>query len=345
MLIATLQDSPTLRAVLGRLRKQADDSDGEIVLVFNVAPTAVTPASLSELRALCDKVCFEPTPGKSAALNFGLGLARGEVIAFTDDDTEPGPHWLREICTHLTAPDRAPALVGLGGPVIPTFPAGCPLWFERLVLSRATNYIGPRHDLGTEPVEYPVGPPGLGGVWIGANFAIRREVFDMLSFSNRLGPNPKTGLRGGEDTALAHQILRRDQRIRYEPSTIVEHPIHLDRATFEFVLDAYQTHGREAALTRRELGFKPFSIPRLICRLFKHWLRRRLRFLFRIARSDAQGPGAQAAHRSAGEKLTLPLPNDTPLSEAQFEALNERLGRAELRGRLVESVRIRLGLA
>jgi hypothetical protein len=252
---------------------------------------------------------------------------------------------LDEIDERLRNPQRDPSLVAIGGPVIPTFPPGTPPWFKQLVCSRETNFIGPRHDHGPVPLDYPIGDSVLGGVCIGANFAVRREVFETLSFSARLGPNPRTGLRGGEDTALAKAILQRKLRIGYEPRAFVQHPIHLERATYEFVRDAHFAHGREAVLARRELGLPPFSIQRLIRRPVKHWLRR-----FRARRAEKSNrDGANKGHvgiefKSATENLTLPLPLDRPLSEAQFEALNDALWRTELRGRLRESLRSLLRL-
>ncbi len=346
VLIAAIRDSPLLRTTLEIIRAQADPERVEILLVFNVARNAVRPAALITLQRFCDRIEFEPEPGKSAALNTGIALARGEVIAFTDDDTLPGPCWLEEIHERLLDPQRDPSLVAMGGPVIPTFPAETPPWFKQLVLSRETHYIGPRHDYGPEPLDYPIGDGVLGGVCIGANFAVRREVFETLSFSQRLGPNPRTGLRGGEDTALAHEILKRKLRISYEPRAFVQHPIHLERATYEFVRDAYFVHGREAVLARRELGLPPFSILRLIRRPIKHRLKKlRARRAEKKANRQRGSSGADGTEpESAYDDLVLPLPTDRPLSESQFGALLENLWQVELHGRLRGSLRSRLGL-
>ena len=54
---------------------------------------------------------FEPQPGKSFALNRGIGEARGNVLAFLDDDVTVEPTWLH----NLTAPLKDKQWAGVGG--------------------------------------------------------------------------------------------------------------------------------------------------------------------------------------------------------------------------------------
>lgn len=51
-------------------------------------------------------------PGLVAAMNCGLTHARGDLIAFTDDDAEAPPHWLQEYQTHFAL---HPECGGAGG--------------------------------------------------------------------------------------------------------------------------------------------------------------------------------------------------------------------------------------
>lgn len=275
VLIPTVADSKRLRQVLEIVRWQANAERAEILLVFNRVRARVSAESLVELSVLCDRIEFEARSGKSAALNRGVDFARGEVIAMTDDDTIPQPDWLAAICRPLLRADRDPRLVAVGGPVIPIFEPATPEWFERLVMSRSTHFIGPRHDLGDEPLEYPMDRSGVGVVPIGANFAVRREAFEALRYTTRLGPSAATGLRGGEDTAFGLQLLRANKRIVYEPTARVHHPVRLERTRFAFVRDAYYQHGRESIVLRRHLGLELPSLSRQIRKAAKHWLKRR----------------------------------------------------------------------
>ena len=57
---------------------------------------------------------FEPTQGKSYALNAGILESRGAILAFTDDDITVESTWFQR----LTAPLRDSTWSGSGGPVI-----------------------------------------------------------------------------------------------------------------------------------------------------------------------------------------------------------------------------------
>ena len=50
--------------------------------------------------------------GLNAARNAGIRAASGDLVAFTDDDCEPAPTWLRE----LIEPMRDPTVDGVAGP-------------------------------------------------------------------------------------------------------------------------------------------------------------------------------------------------------------------------------------
>jgi glycosyltransferase involved in cell wall biosynthesis len=52
--------------------------------------------------------------GPGPARNAGVAAARGPVVAFTDDDTEPAPTWLESAAASL---ERRPDLVGVEGPI------------------------------------------------------------------------------------------------------------------------------------------------------------------------------------------------------------------------------------
>jgi FkbM family methyltransferase len=254
VIVTACDDSPALRRCLETVAKQARPLSGEVVLAVNAAQDVLAADVRRALEAACDRIVFEPRVGKSHALNAAVRASRGEVIAFTDDDAEPQEGWLRALVEPLLDPDRDPALVGCGGPVEPVFAPDAPEWLRTLVSSKATHFLGPRHDLGSDPVDYVFDSEAETGAPLGASCAYRREVFDAYFFDPRLGPNRATGLRGGEDFLLARRLLRDGYRLRHLPEARVRHPVEPSRTTEAYVLRGYYLQGIERVRIERALG-------------------------------------------------------------------------------------------
>lgn len=249
VLVATLGDAPGLSGCLAALRRQADPRGAELVVVFNRARAEVREQA-AKAGAIADRVLFEAEAGKSNALNRGVEACRGEVIAFTDDDAVPTPGWLGALTGPLCDPARPPRVAGCGGPVEPIFPPGAPRWFRRLVRSKPSHFLGPHHRLPAGSSEYEWAPGRSLVVPLGANCAYRREVFARARYDPALGPNRATGLRGGEDTLLAVELLRGGDRILYRPDARVGHPVEPERMDPAFVARCYYAQGLESAALR-----------------------------------------------------------------------------------------------
>jgi glycosyltransferase involved in cell wall biosynthesis len=77
-----------------------DYPDYEIIVVDNRVGSGHTPIpEFSDDGRV--RIVAEGTPGVSAARNRGVAESRGEFIAFTDDDVEVEPNWLRELASKI----------------------------------------------------------------------------------------------------------------------------------------------------------------------------------------------------------------------------------------------------
>ncbi|HEX4490320.1 MAG TPA: glycosyltransferase [Acidimicrobiia bacterium] len=97
VVIPTFCRANRLRRLVAALEQQTLARDRFEVVVVDNASTDDTPRALRELVArspLTLRTLVETTPGPAATRNAGWKAARGEVIAFVDDDCVPDPDWL-----------------------------------------------------------------------------------------------------------------------------------------------------------------------------------------------------------------------------------------------------------
>jgi GT2 family glycosyltransferase len=85
------------------------------VIVVNDGSTDSTAVIASEYNV---QLITTENRGLSNARNTGLAAATGEIVAYTDDDARPDPHWLTYLAVAFRSSDHA----GIGGPNIA--PAG-----------------------------------------------------------------------------------------------------------------------------------------------------------------------------------------------------------------------------
>jgi len=175
----------------------------------------------------------EPRQGKSYALNSGIREARGEILAFTDDDVIVEPTWLHDLTSSLHDGEW----VGSGGRILPARSFVPPRW---LALDGPHNLAGALCaycDPGDVPGELK-NPP------YGANMAFRKEMFGKYGdFRTDLGPRPSSEMRF-EDTEFGRRLIEGGERLRYVPSAVVYHEVHEGRVRKEFFLAWWFDFGR-----------------------------------------------------------------------------------------------------
>jgi len=192
---------------------------------------------------------FEPKPGLSYARNAGIANSRGAVLAFTDDDVIVQPTWLQ----NLTAASHDSEWAGAGGRILPAQKFTPPPWLPDN-LSDWGGILCAYFDLGDSACELERAP-------YGANMAFRRSVFAKYGgFRIDLGPRPGSQIRN-DDTEFGRRLLVAGERLRYEPSAIVYHPIPQGRLTREYFYSWWFDYGRAMI---RERGERPatWGIPR-----------------------------------------------------------------------------------
>lgn len=100
VLVNTRDRAASLRRLLGSLAEVDVDGISVEVVVVDNASSDDTPRVVADAAASCSypvHYAHEPTPGASRAKNTGLRLARGRLLAFTDDDCVVEPTYARAV--------------------------------------------------------------------------------------------------------------------------------------------------------------------------------------------------------------------------------------------------------
>ena len=169
------------------------------------------------------KVVISEEVGLSNARNAGVKKAKGEIIAFIDDDAIASEKWLEKLAQNYDDP----YVVGVGGLIEPIWERNRPWWFpEELDWIFGCTYKG--HPKCKTYVRNP----------IGCNMSFRKDIFDEVGyFRTNIGRTGKK-LISGEETEFSVRVLEKcsSSRVIYDPSAIVYHRVPRGRANLKYLM-------------------------------------------------------------------------------------------------------------
>nr|WP_028652241.1 glycosyltransferase [Nocardioides halotolerans] len=199
---------------------------------------------LARARAAFPDVTVSDNPrtgGASGARNTGIALARGEIIAFVDDDARPEPDWVERLLHAYDAPD----VMAVGGVARPVWP------------ERRPDHLPPELDwlVGCTYRGQPTVRADVRNLW-GCNMSVRREAFDRVgAFDEEVG---RIGLipLGNEETELCIRIRQRiaGARIVFEPTAVVHHRVTEARCSWSYLVARSHAEGVSKAVMSRAVG-------------------------------------------------------------------------------------------
>jgi O-antigen biosynthesis protein len=280
-------------------------------LVVDNAPTSDATEALVRRHPEVRYV-REPRPGLDRARNRAIAEARGDLIAFTDDDATVDPGWVRALAEDFADPD----VMAVTGLVVPA-----ELETDAQVLFEEYGGFGRGFERRFYRVHGEAGERtarfhgGAGMFGTGANMAYRRELFD------RIGPfdpalDVGTATNGGGDLEMFFRTLKEGHTLVYEPAALVRHWHRRDYADLRTQIRNNGV-GFHAYLVRAGLAYPDERLT--ILRLAQWWMRwwhvrRLLRSLVRphefprdLIRAELSGvvPGLFAYFRARREGVPL----------------------------------------
>lgn len=204
VVVCTRNRAGPLRTALEHMTRLEPPVGGWELIVVDNGSTDDTPALLDEFAAGWGghvRVVREALPGLGRARKVGVAHARGEIVAFTDDDCYVAPDYL----VRIAAGFRDERLGFIGGRV----------WLFDATDARVTiketadpDYIPPRSFISAGQVH-------------GANMAVRRRVIlDVGDFDPMLGAGTPFPC---EDVDLLARVLAAGWAGAYCPDVVVWH--------------------------------------------------------------------------------------------------------------------------
>jgi len=179
----------------------------EVIIVDDGSPV---PATISEYARPGDvmiTVLRQMNTGPASARNMGAQYARGDILAFTDDDCIPTPRWLREMAQSFK--DAPTALVGgrtINGLVHNTYSTA-----SQIIVDEAYAYFLSRNsDLR---------------FFASNNMAVATELFHKIGGFD-------SSFRISEDRDFCNRWIRQGKPLIYAPEAIVHHRHHLTMTAF-----------------------------------------------------------------------------------------------------------------
>ncbi len=202
----------------------------EVIIVDNAPSTSATRDFIEQTYHEMPQVRYvrEDRPGVSWARNCGMMVARGEILAFTDDDVVVDPYWLIELVRGFSRAGDVACVTGYNLPLELETPAqfwyeeyGGAYWFQEHGGTRwgFTRRIFDMKEYRPKTALYPY-RAGMFGC--GASMAFTAAFLRGVNgFDPALGGNGPA--RCSQDIAVFFQVITRGYKLVYEPASLVYH--------------------------------------------------------------------------------------------------------------------------
>ncbi len=148
--------------------------------------------------------------------------AKGEIVAYLDDDSTAQPGWLAGTVAFM---DANPATWSTGGKIVPRFLTGIPGWYSKYFFGLVGNFDQGPDVKKLTGARYPCG----------ANMAFRKKVFDEIGYFNTDLGRKGAGLLANEEKDIYLRILAAGHDVHYLPYVWVLHSVEANKFDKDYV--------------------------------------------------------------------------------------------------------------
>ena len=234
VVICTYNRVRQLRGALQSVAAQTLPRDEFETIVVDNASTDETRTVAHEFRAAANvHYLFEPTRGLCHARNGGWRAARGQYVAYLDDDAEATPVWLVEILRAFGSVRPTPGCVG--GRVDPVYEAPRPAWLSDDIALSLTivDWSETSHVIQDLRREWLVG----------ANLACRRAALEEVGGFHPALDRSGNNLLSSGDVYLQRLIMEAGHSCYYHPAAAVRHHVPASRLERRWFMRRYYWQG------------------------------------------------------------------------------------------------------